>query len=47
MTTFKRISGEYIVTHNKTEYIFAHSKQAWAFIFTIKNGGNTNETLSN
>jgi hypothetical protein len=33
MTTFKRINGIYIVTHDKEEYIFVQSKLAWTFIF--------------
>lgn len=44
MLTFKRINGQYIVTYNKTEHIFAHSKQAWVFIFK-KRGVKINETL--
>lgn len=36
MLTFKRINGQYIVTYDKTEYIFAHSRTAWAFIFEKK-----------
>ena len=33
MLTFKRINGRYIVTHNKIEHIFDHSRKAWVFIF--------------
>ena len=36
MLKLKRINRQYIVTYNNTEYVFAHSQHAWAFIFTIK-----------
>ena len=40
MIRLRRINHQYIVNHNDKEYIFAHSQQAWAFIFTIKEAEN-------
>ena len=36
MFKFKCENGRYIVTHNNTNYTFAHSRDAWAFIFAMK-----------
>jgi hypothetical protein len=40
MCNFKRINREYIVTYNNVDYIFAHSRDAWAFIFAIRKDYN-------
>ena len=36
MLRFRRINRQHIVTYNDVEYIFAHSRDAWVFIFTIR-----------
>ena len=38
MLTFKRFDGQYIVTHNGIQHIFAQSSDAWAFIMSIIRG---------
>ena len=40
MCNFKRINGQYIVTHNNIEYILPEHKSAWAFIFEIRKESN-------
>lgn len=42
MCNLKRVNRQFIVTHNKTEYIFAHHESAWAFIFGIRKGLENN-----
>jgi hypothetical protein len=34
--TFKRTNGEYTVTVNKSSYTFDSSRDAWEFIFGLK-----------
>ena len=46
MITFKRMNGEYIVTHNKVQYVFREYESAWSFIVSLrkklhKSGGKT------
>lgn len=36
MCNFKYFNHQYIVTYNNVEYIFAHSRDAWAFIFALR-----------
>ena len=36
MCKFKYFDHQYIVTYKNVEYIFAHSKEAWAFIFVLR-----------
>ena len=36
MLRFRRVNRQHIVNYNNVEYIFAHSRDAWAFIFAIR-----------
>lgn len=42
MCSLKYINRKFIVTYNKEETIFVHHESAWAFIFGIRKGLETN-----
>ena len=42
MCNLKRVNRQFIVTYKTEEFIFAHHESAWAFIFGIRKGLETN-----
>lgn len=42
MCNLKRVNRKYIVTYKNEEFIFVHHESAWAFIFGIRKGLETN-----
>lgn len=42
MCNLKRVNRQFIVTYQNEEFIFAHHESAWAFIFGIRKGLETN-----
>ena len=36
MLRFRRVNRQYVVNYNNIEYVFAHHKLAWAFIFETR-----------